>query len=751
MIQRKKRSELDSSGMKKNGATIKFGNDTTIIDSEFYQGKPRKYNKRLLRVVDRMSRSMSKTANTCGGGANVKNSMPSFYHPEFEPSSILLPRDYREINAWCRYFYKYDPLVSTAIDSHAELPLSSIRLTLPPSKDKIKTRKIQEEYEEMCSTEGIDLFNKLLQMGVEYYKLGNVFPFARWSEQKNRWTKLTLLDPDYIELEKLQFTDIMRVDLIPNEQMKKIINNGPDNPKTGVLFKAIPEDVIELVQTGKKIPLNTDPNHGSHVAHVTYKMADYDLVGTGIVERNFKTLIYKDRLRQSQDAVASRHLTPKHLIWADSTGMADLNIIREQVDSAFADPDYAIITNYELHWDLVGTSQGLMQLESEWNWINEELLIGLMINKSFLLGEGSYANGQTVLEVMNQKYSIYRERIESYVIQSLFLPMAKRNDWAEYEEGTSKKEKKIKWLYPRIKWNRLNFVDDTAHKQMLAQMVTQGQIDMQTWLECFGLDAETVKERLKRFEGTPLDINYFTMMNGAATEAGRTLAPAIAELRAQELGLKYEPEASTEMFATQNEKITKTAETREQRRYDRQENKKDKKRDDEIEELEVPLEKRLKPERTDQKKVKLFAESENKVEIPDIPFVDTDKAEQLGAAIIVEENSKKAWVDSMIKDLKLSQNARRAVLNLENEILALNGSSTTKIRIHTLKKYLPQVFASRIKDELPITEKVNAAKDLYADNISKLTFLLESKLNETHEIEKIKSAIRETIREEFKV
>jgi len=750
MIKRKKRSELDSSGMKKTSAIMKFGNDTTIIDSEFYKGKVRKYNKHLLHVVDQMSKKITKTSSICGGGANVKNSLPGFYHPEFEPSSILLPRDYREINAWCRYFYKYDPLVSTAIDSHAELPMSSIRTTLPASRDKNKSRRIQEEYEEMCSTEGIDLFNKLLQMGVEYYKLGNVFPFARWSENKNRWVKLTLLDPDYIELEKLQFTDIMRVDLIPNEQLKKVVNNGPDNPKTGVLYKAIPEDVIELVKTGKKIPLNTEPTHGSHVAHVAYKMADYDLIGTGIVERNFKTLIYKDRLRQSQDAISARHLTPKHIIWADATGMADLNVIRDQVDNAFADPDYAIITNYELHWDLIGTSQGLMNLESEWNWINEELLIGLMINKSFLLGEGSYANGQTVLEVMNQKYSIYREKIEHYVTQYLFLPMAKRNDWCEYEEGTVKKEKKIRWLYPKIKWNRLNFVDDTAHKQMLAQMVTQGQIDMQTWLECFGLDAETVRDRLKRFEGTPLDINYFAMMNGASTEAGRALAPAIADIRAKELGLKIEEPETTEMFASHKEGIEKVADTREERRYRRQERRKKIDRDNKIKDLEIPLEKRQKPERTDIKKVKIFAEEENNVEIPDIPFVDPDKAEEIGKSIINEENTKKAWVESMINDLKLSQNSRRAALNLENEILALNGTSNSKNRIQIIKKYLPQIFASKIKEEVSIDQKISTVKELYTDDISRITFELEGKLSSSPDVASIKNLIRTKIKEEFK-
>lgn len=751
MIKRKKLSELDTSGMKKQGAIIKFGADSSVIQSEFYKGSPRKYNKKLLNVIDRMSRTMSKTAN-CGGGASVKNGSPGFYHPEFEPSSILLPRDYREINAWCRYFYKYDPLVSTAIDSHAELPISSIRMTMPSGVDKQKNKKIQEEYEEMCSTEGIDLFNKLLQIGVEHFKLGNVFPFARWSEEKNRWNQLTLLDPDYIELEKLQFTDLMRIDLQPNEQLKKVVQNGPDNPKTGILFKAIPSDVVELIQAGKRLPLNTNPDRGSHVGHIAHKMADYDLVGTSLIERNFKTLIYKDRLRQSQDAIAARHLTPKHLIWSDATSMADLNQIREQVDNAFHDPDYAIITNFELHWDLIGTSQGLMQLDTEWNWINEELLIGLMINKSFLLGEGSYANGQTVLEVMNQRYSIYREKIENWIIRSLFLPMAKKNDWCEYQEGTLKKERKIKYIYPRIKWNRLNFVDDTAHKQMLAQMVTQGQVDMQTWLECFGLDAETIKDRLKTFEGTTLDINYYSMMNGAASEAGRLLAPQIAELRAKEMGINYNPEPE-EMFASKNDKFKKFAETREERKFNRMIRRKRKQKNDIVDELEVRLDKRLKPLRTDVKKVKLFADNEQmienevKINSSDIPFVDTDKAEKIGKELILEETSKNTWNDSMLKDLGFSQNARRATLSLENEILT---SSDSKNRVQTIKKFLPQIFASKINENLPIFDKTEKAKQLYEKEISNLTFSLESNLSKTQNIQEIKQIIRSTIKREFK-
>jgi len=751
------------SGTANSDAIVKFGVDSKIIQSEFYQGKTRRYNSKLMKVVDRMSRGMTKTAGACGGGADVKNSLPGFYHPEFEPSSILLPRDYREVNAWSRYFYKYDPLVSTSIDMHAELPISTIRMTLPPGRDSKKNRHIQREYEEMCSVENLDLFNKILQIGVEHFKLGNVFPFAQWSEKKSMWSRLTLLDPDFIELEKLQFTNLMRVDLIPNDMLKRIINNGPENPKTGLLFKAIPQDVRELVSSGKKIPLNTNPDNGSHVAHIAHKMADYDLMGTGIVERNFKALVYKDRLRQSQDAIAARHLTPKHLIWAENTGMGDIETIRQQVDNAFADPDYAIITNYELHWELIGTSQGLMQLDSEWNWINEELMIGLMVNKSFLLGEGSYANGQTVLEVMNQKYSIYRERLENYLIHYLFLPMAKRNDWGEYEEGTVKKGKQIRWLYPRIKWNKLNFVDDTAHKQMLSQMVTSGQVDMQTWLEAFGLDAETIKERLKRFEGTPLDVNYFQMQTGIMSEVGRALAPEIAKIKAKEMGIKMPDENQNAQFASKSDKFdkqsaaptelkialggqSKIAETRDERTYDRKQRRIKRKQEDKIDELEVPLEKAQKPPRDDMKKeINLFASEET----VGLPFIDTDKAEELSQEVVQEENTRKAWMDKMLNGLKFNQNARRAALNLENEILSLNGDSNTKNRLNLLATYIPQIFATKILGGSNITESVDMAKKEFAGEISKVTCDLEKKLDNVHSTKEIKKHIRSTLESAF--
>jgi len=527
-----------ASGMKRNGA-IKESQQN--LQNETYRGPLRKHNSKSMKIVNHFAKTASAGFYSgSSSAADIRQSIPTFYHPDFEPSSLILPKDRLEINSWCNYFYKYDALVATAIDLHSELPLSKIRLDLPPSVNKKRANKILEHYVDMIGNTGIDLFNKLLMFGVEYYKIGNVFPWAQMSADGTRWERLTCLDPNYVQLEKLGLTNAVKISLVPDDRLRHIVHNGPYDERTGKLYQTLSEDVIEYVMAGKEIPLSTNPNDGSHAAHLARKLADYVDWGTSIIERNFKTLIYKDRLRQSQDSIATRHLTPKHLIWAELASRADVNEIRNQVEDAMLNPDSAIITNYELHWELIGTSSGLMQLATEREWITEDLLIGLMISKNILLGEGKFAAGQTVLEVMNQRYAIFREVLESYIERNLFLPIARNMGFVEYQPGTSKKSPKEVFLYPKVRWNRLNLTDDTQHKQMLAQAVAEGKVDVGTWLEYFGLNVDTIAERLKRNEDTVLDPVYNELRRSIMMEVGRQLGPSVAKVYAEAYGLELD-------------------------------------------------------------------------------------------------------------------------------------------------------------------------------------------------------------------
>jgi len=649
------------------------------VESSTYVGKPRKHDKKAVRMVNHISKTgVSKSTGSnrvascypVGGSfssgygrgmGDIIDSSPSFYDPYFEPSTLILPRNLLEINSWCRYFYKYDPYVATAIDMHAELPLSKMRLQPPKSKDKRKAHVILEHYEKMIGVDGIDLYNKLLQIGVEFYKLGNVYPYLQLNDPSKTddnmyvWEKLTLLDPDYISIDKLQFTNAMKIELIPNDRLKEIINKGDSDPRTGVLSQTIDPAVKEIVLSGRSIPLSTKITE-SHVSHIARKMGDYEILGTSLIERNFKALVYKDRLRRSQDAIAVRHLTPKHLIYTPQEVKAnsvDVEMLREQVENALFDPDYAIVTNFQVNWELVGTNQGLMQVSSEWEWINEELMVGLMLNKSFVMGEGAFANGQTVLEVLEQRYAIYRSLIEDWIETHVFKPIAILNDFTEKKRGFIRKkdgtveESEVEvLLYPSIKWNRLNLTDDNSHKQMLSQMVERGFLDVETWLDYFGLDSDIIMEKMKKFENTPLDPNYQELQRSIQSEVGRVLGPAIAKVRAEELGLdiasedeggfgfgqkyddKFEKTANIEdmpvttrnLYQTMvndltNKIMNKFSETRDQRKHERDLRKKDRNKEDSIKNLELDIHRKNKfPKRkdlTNKAKPELFAENED--------------------------------------------------------------------------------------------------------------------------------------------
>ena len=605
------------------------------VQSEHYRGPLRKHNSKSMKIVNHFAKTASAYTGSAAA-ADVRQSIPTFYHPDFEPSSLILPKDRIEINSWCNYFYKYDALVATAIDLHSELPLSKIRLDLPSSINKKRANKILEHYVDVIGNTGIDLFNKLLMFGVEYYKIGNVFPWAQMSADGTRWERLTCLDPNYVKLEKLGLTNATKISLVPDDRLRSIVHNGPYDERTGTLYQTLSDEVIEYVKAGKEVPLSTNPNDGSHAAHLARKLADYVDWGTSLIERNFKTLVYKDRLRQSQDAIATRHLTPKHLVWADFASRADVNEIRNQVEDAMLNPDSAIITNYELHWELIGTSSGLMQLATEREWITEDLLIGLMISKNVLLGEGKFAAGQTVLEVLNQRYAIFREVLESYIEKNLFLPIARNMGFVEYQPGTIKKSPKEVFLYPKVRWNRLNLTDDTQHKQMLAQAVAEGKVDVGTWLEYFGLNSDTVAERLKRNEDTVLDPVYNELRRSIMMEVGRQLGPAVAKVYAEAYGLELQDDGmgggGFGMFGSNGLPITKfgkdfdinyaedgsltlkpkieidyvnpknkTAETRDQRQHEQQVNQSNKQIIDSKKNYEVtnPDSKKLKPPRKD--------------------------------------------------------------------------------------------------------------------------------------------------------
>ena len=96
------------------------------------------------------------------------------------------------------------------------------------------------------------------------------------------------------------------------------------------------------------------------------------------------------------------------------------------------DPDYSIVTNYEVHWE--GWSQDrLLDLSSEMRSPTSSSTLAL-VTESLLNGESSFSGDRVKLEVLNTRYLLFREVIQEYVEEYLFKPVAKRKGFVETDE-----------------------------------------------------------------------------------------------------------------------------------------------------------------------------------------------------------------------------------------------------------------------------------------------------------------------------
>ena len=330
---------------------------------------------------------------------NIKMGSPTFYHPLFQNMNIMLPRDRRERNEWCRHFYRTEPIVATSLDLHTEFPISDFN-------NVCADHSIKNFFDHMAF-ERIDIINLLLDIGLEYWKIGDVFPFGQLNEDDGMWQRFVLLNPDYIDMRASIFAGDPVIELIPDDQVRAIVTAGPRG-EYAEIYNQLPEDVVRQVRMGRNIRLDN-----RLISHIAHKASPYEVWGTPIMMRCFKTLIYKDKLREAQNAIANRHILPLRIFKVGAQGepmpsQEDLDALRDTLTIADEDPNFILVYHYGLQTDYVGSNGKILPLNTEFDFIQNEILNGLGMNKAMLNGEGpTYANAQVGFDTLARRYMSY--------------------------------------------------------------------------------------------------------------------------------------------------------------------------------------------------------------------------------------------------------------------------------------------------------------------------------------------------------
>jgi hypothetical protein len=515
----------------------------------------------------------SVSTNQLGAGGN-------FYSPELSTDFLELPQSLDEQRNYYRFFYKTDPFVGQAIDLHTELPLSKIRLGMPRAKD----RELAQQALDFCQgwSKKIGLLHRLIEIVHDYYLVGevNIFveddspdmpkdithelvrsmgedgkPVEEWLEREDateravKWTKknfhgwsaVRVLPPEQIHMESFPFTNEKIVELVPDSKTKDVIEKASmGDPQAERIVKSMPNDVVEAIRNGQNIPLNTDPDAGSFVYYMSRKKSQYEPRGHSILERCIRTLVYRDKLRQAQTSIASRHMTPFRLVYAEDMDEHDTDALRDQVDLALQDPDYTIVTNFQVTWEEMGADQRLLELSSEYDLTDRQLYAGLGVTESLLSGESSYSGDRINLEVINTRYMLLREVLQDFIEEYVFKPMCKRMGFIEENDDGSENI-----LYPTLSFTRLGLRDNSETFDALFNLYQKGSLDIDVILELLNIDPVSTRIKLERDLWSINDPTFNEMVRSIYNDAAQKLAENsdVIQIIADKLGLSYtEPE-----------------------------------------------------------------------------------------------------------------------------------------------------------------------------------------------------------------
>lgn len=360
----------------------------------------------------------------------------------------------------------------------------------------------------------------------------NCFIFHEWDEKDKMWTKAVMLPPEEVYAFSYPFSDKTRIEYRPMRIMQIIKSSilssgevaqpesyaGHDQQIQQEIAQSIPPEMVEMVKENDAIIMDTDPMSGSFVSRISRRRTPYMDLGASLLERVLVPMLEKEHLRYTQLSLASRNMTPKQLITAPGLLPAELDDLRAQVDLSYLDPDYAIITNYEVNWQELSARDRLLDLQSEYDRLDNQIFAALGVTREIMTGESTYSGTKITTDILNTMFLLSREVIKSYVEKQLFVPICEKRGW--YEEGPHGVKK---YWHPKIGFNRLTIRDNAEVFDSLFQLYQKGSLPVEVIYELFNLDDEEMTERLRAELFTVKDSTFNRLLEEVHSDVGRAM------------------------------------------------------------------------------------------------------------------------------------------------------------------------------------------------------------------------------------
>ena len=420
----------------------------------------------------------------------MQNPYPS---PFLNLSDMQLPQSTIEVFKWCKYYYTFDPLISGAINALATFPVTEVQLEDEESKNKEKTD--QTKLYEKVLFKNLNIYKLLIEIGIDYFLYGNCFvmgEFNKAEKGEQEWANMTRLDPSK-----------MMIDYNPATGAKKYRWQVPQKIKEIVLkrqpvdeYNKIPQIIKDAVTQNKSIVLNSENVY--HFSRATDSMGDNSVWGVPIVANVLKLLMYRNVLRQAQEAIAREHIVPMRIYYLDRTQSvnvhADFNKVAgdlaAEIKKSVKDPNHKVVSPIPVGVINVGGEGRSLLLTPEIEQVQTEILAGMNVPREFIFGGVSYSGSSISLRILENQFITYRLLLKDFIQNFVIRKMAKaRGEWMSEEDDDQ---------LITVKLADLKMQDDVQQKQLIIQLNGAGKCSNDYMWKSLGIDSDKMKEAIEK-------------------------------------------------------------------------------------------------------------------------------------------------------------------------------------------------------------------------------------------------------------
>lgn len=448
---------------------------------------------------------LKKKANLATDTSMQYGRVPLFWQDPLYDSQLVMFPEYNlsEANKRYRHYYKFNPILSSCVDVHAQFPLSDFQIMCP-------NEEVREYYQ--FTADRLELLNLAECSLRDVALLGESVFLGNWDNANLEWEEWVQYPPEFVEITTIPGSNKRVFTIKPDPEIQRILEKNTDASN---LLASTLQKYDKKYYTAA---VNNEPYDipDARVMYLANQVDGYSKRGYPLTKRALLDLMYEQELRTLQHTFVQRHLFPIKIFKLGSESMGwvpsqkHFQQFKKLLIQAAGDPDMSLIYHFGLQVDYVGTKDKIENLIPHFDWTTKRIMQAFFMNEALMNGDTSYAGQTANTRLLMHRFMTKRVKLENLFINKIFLPIARQQQLINQTSGEQKKCTLIKskrfannnYLLPTFMWQKQNLLNSQSERQFLMQLYDKGAIPFQIIRDVFGLDQKVIDFYRKEEQGT---------------------------------------------------------------------------------------------------------------------------------------------------------------------------------------------------------------------------------------------------------